>query len=74
MELSKNESLVLWEYKFRIYLENGKRMIQCDYPPYDLETLWGITALLNDMDNIYSYATDMYIDAKRMLEEKTPLE
>ena len=72
--LDKSEPIVLWEYKFRIYLENWKRMIQCDYPPYDLETLWGITTLINDMDNIYSYASDMYNDAKKMLQEKTPLE
>lgn len=71
--LSKKETLVLWEYKFRIYLENWKRMIQCDYPPYDLETIWGITALINDMDNIYSYASDIYHDAQIMLQEKTPL-
>lgn len=71
--INKSETLVLWEYKFRIYLENWKRMIQCDYPPYDLETLWGITALIKDMDNIYSYASDMYHNAKKMLQKKTPL-
>ncbi len=68
-----NESLVLWEYKFRIYLENWKRMIQCDFPPYDLDTIEWTRALCFDMDNIYSYAQDMYRDARRMLDEKTPL-
>lgn len=68
---NKSNSLVLWEYKFKITLQDWKRMIQCTFPPYDMDTLWGITAVINDMDNIFSYATDMYHDAKRMLKEKT---
>jgi len=57
------------EYKFRITIEDGKRMVQCDYPPYDVKTISWVKALKRDMDNIYSYCKDMFDDANRILLE-----
>lgn len=59
----------LADYKFRITIEDGKRMVQCDYPSYNLKTLEWVKALKNDMDNIFSYCKDMYDDANIMLLE-----
>lgn len=55
------------EYKFRITIEDGKRMIQCDYPPYNVKTISWVKCLKNDMDNIHSYCKDMFDDASLIL-------
>ncbi len=44
-------------------------MIQCDYTPYNVNTISWVKCLKNDMDNIYSYCKDMFDDANRMLLE-----
>jgi hypothetical protein len=70
---NKSKTLVLWEYKFKITIENDKRLVQCEFPPYDLyDEVW-LTNLINDTYWIYKYAEEMYRDARRMLDEKTPL-
>lgn len=58
------------KYIFTISIDdNGKRTINCELPPHDLETEKGLWALKLEIDNVYSYCVDMYNDVNRMLLE-----
>lgn len=58
------------KYIFTISIDNdGKRHIQCELPPHDIETEKGLRALKLEMDNVYSYCLDMYNDCNKMLLE-----
>lgn len=58
------------KYIFTIEIDNnGKRTINCELPPHNLETEKWLLALKLEMDNVYSYCLDMYNDCNRMLLE-----
>lgn len=58
------------KYIFTISIDdNGKRTINCELPPHDLETERWLIALEREVSSIYSYCEDMYNDVNRMLLE-----
>ena len=67
--LPQLEENTLAVYKFTITYQDGKRYIQCEMPPHDINTVEWCTALAMEMDNIYSYCKDMYEESKEMIKK-----
>lgn len=58
------------KYIFTIEInDNGKRTINCELPPHDLDTERWLHILRLEIDNVFSYCFDMYNDVNRMLLE-----
>lgn len=67
---NSSKPMIQAKYIFTISIDdNGKRTINCELPPHDLETERWLQILRLEIDNVFSYCVDMYNDVNTMLLE-----
>lgn len=61
------KKVIYAQYIFTLSTDGGKKYIETTVPPYDMTDREWIVALMNDMDNIYSWCKDTFDEWKEIL-------